>query len=101
MNATTLILAVSGTAIGSTSASVKEDGTLDTTKRNDFIATTLSVTATTVAGSVMNNATVDQIHHKYSRSYVESLSDSELEAALQDMNLLASENMSNNRDKTL
>ena len=100
MNSSTLIGsgAISLSAI--TNNSVNETGEIDKTKRNEYLATTIATTATVVAGYSINDATVRQIHNKYSHSYVDSLSDKELERALQQMNLLA-ENDSKEIVKTL
>ena len=73
----------------------KRDNTLKT------VAVTAISSATTVTtGACMNSCTKKQIYEKYATAYVDSLSDEELEEALQKMNLLA-EKLPETNSKTI
>lgn len=100
MNTSTLLTGVTGSTI-TTSATVKEDGTIDTQTRNSILGTVVSTTATAVAGASLNAHGTKEIYQKYAQAYVESMSDEELETALSQMNLLIQENEQNNNIKTL
>lgn len=100
MNTSTLLTGT-GSVTLTTSMTVKEDGTIDTTSRNTILGTTVSTTATAVAGATLNAHGTREIYQKYAQAYVESMSDEELETALSQMNLLLQEETVDNDIKTL
>ena len=66
------------------------------------LATSISATAATaIVGGSLNNMTVNQLHNKYASAYVESMSDEELERALEKMDLLVAEQTSETDVKTI
>ncbi len=92
MNTTTLITG-SG-AVTATGLSMYDFKTKKVKKDNVkfAIGASVSTTAVAIAGESLNHRTMDQIHEKYSSSYVESMSDEQLAAALEKMDLLLPEN---------
>ena len=101
MNSSTLIgTGVVGASL-ITNNTVDDAGNIKKATRNEYIATTVATTATVIVGQCINDATIREVHNKYSRSYVESLSDEELERALQQMDLLAVNNNTEESVKTL
>ncbi|MCI8460690.1 MAG: hypothetical protein HFE81_04765, partial [Bacilli bacterium] len=63
--------------------------------------TTTATTATIVGGTILNNQTMDRIYEKYATSYVESMSDEDLESALMQLDLLAAKMDENTNEKTI
>lgn len=116
MSFTTLITGAS-TATLSTSYTVNDDGKIDRDKGVHIAATTLATSATVVGEAIVNDHNMDKIYEKYSSAttaYAESLSDDELDAAinllsnddelaimLQDADLLPAEQAENTDVKTI
>lgn len=100
MNTITLLTGT-GSATLTTSIVVKEDGTIDTKSRNTLLGTTVSSTATAVAGATLNAHGTREVYQRYAQAYVESMTDEELETALSHMNLLIQEDTVDNDIKTL
>ena len=91
MDTTTLITGAGAlTTTGVTSFDFKEK---KVKKENlkPAIGTTVASTATAIAGESLNHMTMEKIHEKYSSAYVESMSDEQLAAALEQMDLLLPE----------
>ena len=101
MNATTIIASTSASTMLTTNATIDNNGNFIKEKRNGFIAATISTTATVLINDAIKNDNLRRIQTKYSTSYVESLSDEELEKALVKMDLLAAKEESENDVKTL
>lgn len=70
-------------------------------KRNRVIGATLTSTATTAIGQSMNVHGQKKVYEKYASAYIESMSDEELETALQKMDLLIADEQDNTQIKTL
>lgn len=100
MNTTTLI-GMTGVSASLTNYTVGENGQIDKGRRNDLIATTITTSATIAVGGTLNDQSMQQIHSKYANAYVESLSDEQLERALQQLNLLEEETEKMNCVKTI
>lgn len=100
MNTTTLLTGVSATA-GTTVATVNKDRTINTKRLKNILitgaVTSGTSTTTAIVESSIKKSTMDRIHMEYTRSYVESMTDEELERALLALNLV--ENDSNNNVK--
>ena len=76
--------------VGSTTVSVADTNhqIIDATSRKQALGATLTTTGTSVIGSLMNAHDINKVKEEYSRSYVESMTDEELEQALEDVSLL-------------
>ena len=81
------ITTIGGAAIG-TAVYTTDDNGINKEKRNHVLATTLASTATVIASEAVSQHGMKEIHEKYSQAYLDSLTDEELEAALQQVNLL-------------
>lgn len=101
MGTSTIITGVGSATLTTTSITVKEDGTIDTSSRNSLLGTVVSTTATAVAGQTLNAHGTKEIYQKYAQSYVESMSDEELASALSRMDLLLESEPENKDIKTL
>lgn len=88
MNTTTTILSGLAGAVGVTSTTLNEDGSVNREKRNAILATATSTVAVTLGGDILNKQSKEKVHEKYSQAYVKSMSDDELIKALQDFDLL-------------
>lgn len=75
-------------SVGVTMSTLNDDGSVNEDSRNAILGTTAATTATVVGGTVLNNNTLDKIYEKYATSYIESMSDEELETALAKLDLL-------------
>lgn len=106
MNTTTIITGIAG-SIGTTSATVNDDGSTDTEKRNSTLVPIAASSATTAVGGTINAHQVEEIYEKYatcvqpSLNYVQALSDDDLVEALQKMDLLALEKEPKTDAKTI
>ena len=92
MNITTLITGIPAVSLGVSSTVLDDDGNVKNDAKGagkGLLATATATTATAIAGSAINNLTQQQIRERYASSYVESLSDEELERALEEANLLS------------
>ena len=72
--------------------------------KNNILGSTVTTTATTatiIGGTILNNQTMDRIYEKYATSYVESMSDEDLESALMQLDLLAAKMDENTNEKTI
>ena len=101
MNTSTLISSGVCTVSLSTNATVNDDASINKKKGAEFLGTTALSVATTAVGYTIQGNTVRSVQQKYSSAYVESLSDEELEQALQKMDLLIAENPTEKDVKTL
>ena len=97
---TLTLTSVLGTGVAITNGTM-EDGHIDPTARDSIIGTLLSTTITTAIGDTINVRTMREIHRKYSNAYVESMSDEELEYALERLNLIEGEEPNEYYVKTL
>ena len=101
MNTTTLITgAGAAVATGIALYDNKNKG-IDKGNAKVLVGTAVALTATTIGAGSLNHMTMDEIHRKYSSAYVESMSDEELETALEQMNLLLSEEATDTSVKSL
>ena len=87
---TTLIGGVT-TSIGTATATLNEDGTINEESRNAVLGTAVATTATVVGATILNDHTLDKIYEKYATAYIDSMSDKDLEKALADLDLLEKE----------
>ena len=78
----------SGAVLGVANSTLNEDGSIDRDKRNSTLATTVSVTATAVIGTIINKHEMKKIHDKATSSYIDSLSNEELAYMLEELNLM-------------
>lgn len=90
-----------GTGVAITNGTIDDNRHIDPTARDSIIGTLLSTTITTAIGDTLNAQTMRQIHSKYSNAYVESMSDEELEYALERLNLIEGEEPNEYYVKTL
>lgn len=97
---TTLLTAELGTTSSITMYTTDDEKILPN-KRNEVIGTTLVSTATTAVGQSMNAHGQKKIYEKYASAYVESMTDEELELALQKMDLLAIDEQTDQQTKTI
>lgn len=97
---TTLISAGLGTTSSVTMYTTDDEKILPE-RRNEVIGTAVALTATTALGQSMNSIGQKRIYEKYATAYVESMSDAELEQALQKMDLLLAEEPQENQTKTM
>lgn len=97
---TTLLTAELGTTSSVTMYTTDDEKILPD-KRNKVIGTTLALTATTAIGQSMNVNGERKIYEKYASAYVESMTDEELEIALQKMDLLIADEQNNEQTKTI
>ncbi len=81
------ITTLGGASVGTTVYTIDDNG-INKGKRNQVLATTLTTTASVIASEAVSQRGIKEIHEKYSQAYIDSLTDEELEAALQQVNLL-------------
>ena len=101
MDTTTLITGAGAVTATGLSLYDRKNKTFNKNNAKTLIAASVAVTATAVANQTLNNRTMDQIHQKYSAAYVESMSDEQLAAALEQMDLLLPEEETQIDTKTL
>lgn len=101
----TTVVSGLGLATTSSSAATNEDGSINKTEAQVFLGTTVGATATTAVGNYLNNKGLDRIEERYKEketsSYIDSLSDEQLEALLMKLDLLEAENFEKNNNKTV
>ena len=85
-----------GAAISTTGFTINDDGSIDKKSAKGLSTTIVSTSALTTAGFITNKHGMDKIHEKYSSSYIDSLSDEELEAMLVKLDLLEAEKFNDN-----
>ena len=90
-----------GTGVAITNSSLDANGHFDPVARDQLIGSLLTTTVTTAVGDTLNAQTMRNIHNKYSHTYVESMSDEELEYALERLNLIEGEEPNEYYVKTL
>lgn len=92
---------IGGIAVTSTTSStIKEDGSIDTDSAKGLLTTTVSTSAATTAGHIANKHGMDEIRQQYTGSYIDSLSNEELEAMLVKLDLIEAEKF-NDSTKTI
>jgi len=74
---------------------------IDEDNAKSALATTVALTATTIAANTLEATTRQHIHERYSAAYVQSMSDEELEQALIQMDLLVPEEQTETDVKTI
>ena len=79
------------TAVGTVCTTLNDDGTVNEKKLKTAIGTAIATGATTLTGNMIQNHDIKKMEEKYATSYVESMTDKELEAALIKMDLLEEE----------
>lgn len=87
---TTTVAGIAGLGVSAYGHSV-QDGKIVPKRRNEEIATTVLLTASTVAANISHGHIIKRMHEKYASSYVESMSDEELAKALQQIGELDAE----------
>ena len=100
LNSTTVL----GTAIAPTATSagtLNDDGTVNTSKRNALIVTPTFTTASLAVGASLNAHYDKEMFAESLQGYVESLSDEELVAALEEANAILGEETTNTGVKTI
>ncbi|MBP5678658.1 MAG: hypothetical protein J6X28_02370 [Bacilli bacterium] len=101
MNITTLVIgAASVVGIARDVYDFKKKEFREANVKN-LILTTAAGAATTIAAYSLQQQSLNQIHEKYASSYVESMSDEELERALCKLDLLAASEDATKDVKTL
>ena len=90
-----------GTGVAIVNSSLDANGHFDPVARDQLIGSLLTTTISTAIGDTLNAQTMRNIHNKYSYAYVESMSDEELEYALERLNLIEKENPNEYYVKTL
>ena len=101
---TTTIATGALSTIGVALSAVNEEGNLTEDGKNNILGSTVTTTATTatiIGGTILNNQTMDRIYEKYATSYVESMSDEDLESALMQLDLLAAKMDENTNEKSI
>jgi len=89
---TTTFLAGSSSLASASSATIKEDGTIDESTRKSLLGASVATTATVLGTTAIKNKTIENIYEKYACRYVDSLSDKELAEALEKLELLEASN---------
>lgn len=89
-NTTTLGLETTS-ALGVTASTLNDDGTVN--KKKSTIATSITTlpTSTAFGNAKLNDYELQKIYYKYSTAYINSLSDEELAAALEHLDLIEKE----------
>lgn len=99
---TTLSSTVGTVSVSSTSSLIAdEDCDKMKEKAGSVAATSLVVSATTLGAQTVNNTRIKEMHDKYATTYVESMSNEQLVAALEQLNLLEASMTNNNNTKTI
>ena len=98
---TTTIIGITAASIGSSTLTIGEDGDISLTGRQSIVATSLTSTATTAIGDSLNANAMKEIQTKYSSAYIESMSEEELESALQKLDLLVVDDCQDHSNKAM
>ena len=88
MDTTTLITGAGALTATGFSLYDRKNKTINQENAKSWIASSVAVTATAIASESLNASTMKQIHQEYAAAYVQSMSDEELVAALEQMDLL-------------
>lgn len=73
---------IAGGLIVSTSTMLNDDGTINKDNGKSALITSVCTTGSLVAATIVNNHDAKVIEEQYKKSYIDSLSDEELEKAL-------------------
>ena len=90
-----------GIPLSASAYTLNEDGTRDKSKRNSTLITTTTSSATVAGEYILNQRGIRRAQDKLTSSYIESLSDEELAQALEQLNLLDSDNNEKKDCKTI
>lgn len=104
MSVVSSITTVAGIAVGSigaTDALLNDDGTINKKNGRNALITSVASTGTLVAAALVNAHEEKEMKEKYRKSYIESLSDEELERALIQIGELSAESNQDNANKTI
>lgn len=101
LGSTVLSSTTSVGGVSTTCYTLNEDGTVDEKKRNRALTTTVLTSASATAGEIISQYNLRKIHHEYTSAYVDSLNDEQLEELYNKLNLLESENIDKNNNKTV